>query len=307
MIAENSFDYNRAGAVAGVSEDGTVYFIGGASSDLNSGVSSDFTDSMSKLRYVQRLQGGEWTNLGAMLSYTCAGGYNMYTQIADMLYFIANDDASTYSLLKRFDLDIGEETDSFEVDVGAIKYSCLVSWRSFLYVIGGQDTTTGDTLGETSVYDLDSESWLDEAVVPALKTGRRFPACAVNNDKIYVIGGKPASGQLDTVEYTHADMANEWILMNDALGIAMNSIKAVVYGDFIITVGGWTGYQNVADHFIVDTVQNTVTVSGALDVAMRATTTLLIGDVLLALGGYTNGPLADTRYMNLGLSVFVHA
>ena len=91
---------------------------------------------------------------------------------------------------------------------------------------------------------------------------------------------------LDTVEWTHSNMTNGWTEMDDRLGLAINIFKPVVYGDFIITVGGHTGSGNVADHFIVDAVENTIAVSGELDVAMREMATLLIGDVLLVFGGY---------------------
>ena len=298
LIADNTFDFDRNSAAVGVSEDGTIYLIGG---------NSDQLDSASNYKYVQRLQDGEWENLGAMLSYRCWGANNIYTQLADMLYFIANDDASTYSLLKRFDLNIGEEDDSFEVVVDEIKWSCLVSWHSFLHVIGGKDTTTSAALGKTRVYDLGAGIWIDDAVGPVLNTARWGPACAVNNDKIYVLGGETQGVFLDTVEYTTVNMTSGWTVLNDRLDVAIQCFKVVVYGDFLITIGGVTASwsKNVADHFIVDTVQNTVTVSGELDIAMRDVAILLIGNVLLAFGGMTDGRITDTRYLNLGLSVSV--
>ena len=60
------------------------------------------------------------------------------------------------------------------------------------------------------MYDLDAGSWLDETVSPVLNNARYKQACAVNNDKIYVLGGK-AQGEemLDSVEYTNANMTSK--------------------------------------------------------------------------------------------------
>ena len=152
------------------------------------------------------------------------------------------------------------------------------------------------------MYDLDAGSWLDEAVGPDLNTARNDPTCAVNTDKIYVIGGRGDPGLLDTVEFTNASMTHEWAVLSERLGFTMEAFNVVVYGDFLITIGGWTGSQSVAEHFIIDVVQNTITVSGEIDVPLHRAVPLVYSDLLLLFGGHSDGVgvQSDIRYLNIG-------
>lgn len=278
QIADNALPFARNAGLVGVSDDGTIYLLHGDASAI--------------------LQDGEWHDVGAILSFH-DDRYNdkFGVQHGGALYYRGFDD----SIIDRFDLQAGEQDSSFEIDTVELYHFCLASWRSYLYVIGGRDTTTNDYSGKTMVYDLDAHEWLDEAVGPVLNIPRSWQACAVNNDKLYTLGGIGPDSRLDTVEFTHANMTNEWTVLSDRLGVEMASIQVVVYGDFIITVGAWSpSFGNVAQLYIIDTVAHTVTADGQLDTAIRSAAPLMYGDMLLVFGGYASKSLDETRYLNLG-------
>nr|XP_023700394.1 kelch-like protein 9 isoform X2 [Paramormyrops kingsleyae] len=109
---------------------------------------------------------------------------------------------------------------------------------NFLFIVGGQDNY--DTKGKTAVdtvyrYDPRFDRWLQLA---SLNEKRTFFHLSALKGKLYAVGGRNASGEIDTVE-CYSLSQNEWTLVSPMTEPHYGH-AGTVHGDLMYVSGGIT-------------------------------------------------------------------
>ncbi|KAI1899733.1 hypothetical protein AGOR_G00064800 [Albula goreensis] len=109
---------------------------------------------------------------------------------------------------------------------------------NFLYIVGGQSNY--DTKGKTAVdsvyrYDPRSDKWLQ---VASLNEKRTFFHLSALKGKLYAVGGRNSSGEIDTVESYNLSK-NEWTFMSP-MKEPHYGHAGTVHGDLMYVSGGIT-------------------------------------------------------------------
>uniref|UniRef100_A0A8C8BSW6 BTB domain-containing protein n=1 Tax=Oncorhynchus tshawytscha TaxID=74940 RepID=A0A8C8BSW6_ONCTS len=109
----------------------------------------------------------------------------------------------------------------------------------FLYIVGGQSTY--DTKGKTAVdsaylYDPRFDRWLQ---VASLNDKRTFFHLSTLKGKLYAVGGRNASGEIDTMECYNL-RRNEWTFVSPMVDPHYGH-AGTVHGDLMYVSGGITG------------------------------------------------------------------
>ncbi|CAJ1079055.1 kelch-like protein 9 [Xyrichtys novacula] len=108
----------------------------------------------------------------------------------------------------------------------------------FLFIVGGQSTY--DTKGKTAIdsayrYDPRFDKWLQ---IASLNEKRTFFHLSALKGKLYAVGGRNASGEIDTVECYNLKK-NEWTFVNSMVEPHYGHAGAV-HGDLMYISGGIT-------------------------------------------------------------------
>ena len=260
----------------------------------------------------------KFTDLGVSASDVYVQGTTkFYTQIDDTLWMI-NKIGTGFLTMDTNSLQVEDTNIVFPEPVGVHKgnlvreKACLVSYNSYLFMVGGQN-------GTVQIYDTINDDWVDN--VPLLHTPRYHASCAVADDSLYIIGGIDATDtsrthRLDTVEVfdiveidfsnatSNDTMTNDTMytyVMNETLSTAISHSYALVYGEEIIVIGGYDGSAYVPDIQVIDTSMETVTVRGELADTAIYTAPIIVDDILYIFGGYssTTGLLNTWQYVVL--------
>eukprot|EP01083_Nonionella_stella_P195715 720709_1 len=114
----------------------------------------------------------------------------IYTQIGNILWMV--DYQNQISSFNTFDL----ETKQFVSGYNSISFpqtveinSCLASiigQNQYLAVVGGRN---GNALNLLQIFNISSNTWLDESNIPTMNLERGTSSCIVSNNHLYAIGG----------------------------------------------------------------------------------------------------------------------
>src|SRR5712692_680365 len=164
----------------------------------------------------------------------------------------------------------------------------------FLYVIGGRATGPGaPPLSDLRRYDPVTNTW---ATLASMSTPRAAAAAAIQDDAIFVIGGRtatagPCSGlPLSVVERYDID-TNTWSTVAPLPGPARSDLAAVSHGGKIFVFGGCSGLFAVTGEVDkYDPQTDTWTTGLATMPTPRASLVAgKVGDTVFAIGGSTTG------------------
>eukprot|EP01083_Nonionella_stella_P248849 861108_1 len=169
---------------------------------------------------------------------------------------------------------------------------CLTSTSGFLIVI---------SLNYCQIYDINNDEWLSG--VPSLTKGQKNTACAVVNDKVYVIGGKDSDGvklksiqELDVSTLpTTTDLS--WNDFPCSLGTARTGLRAAIRGTDIYVMGGFLGDSiRSQDVDIIDTFNRECHISDPLAFGTSYAASIIVNDVLYTFGGTDDAAVLRKEY-----------
>jgi N-acetylneuraminic acid mutarotase len=164
----------------------------------------------------------------------------------------------------------------------------------FLYVIGGRANGAGAApLSDLRRYDPDADTWLTLA---SMNTPRAGAAAAIQDDAIFVIGGRAATGgpctgsPLSVVE-RYDIMTDTWSTVAPLPGPARSDLAAVSHGGKIFVFGGCSDVGVVTGEVDkYDPQTDTWTTGLAPMLPPRASFVAgKVGDTVFAIGGSLTG------------------
>ena len=188
--------------------------------------------------------------------------------------------------------------------------NCITSQSGFIFVVGGLDYPIYSD--ELNIYNTYNNSWLSPSL-PTLKTARYGLACAINNHKLYAIGGswdygiltRDETPTLNTIERLYmgenlADIYSQQWQYIDNLPQERTSARALVYGNDILVIGGtnasWidndtccvsTAFKQI---IVIDTVTDSVSVGGNLKHEVFRAASIIVNGKGYVFGGRIVNP-----------------
>ena len=219
--------------------------------------------------------------------------------------------------INRFSM-FNRSSTAYSVNLGTSvgDYACLVAmranWDDKLYnaVLGGIDDA-GNYMNDMQIFQEE----VAQAAGPALNVARGAAACMVSQhgDYVFVIGGVGTSeAKLASVEVLHINTGwniDSWTLLTPTLVTGMSHMRAVVYGDDIVTVGGEDANGAVSWHNIIRHNQphdvSTITISQSTPTvplpALMCTAPVIHNGKLYTFGGFDSGGSETDAWYRLTL------
>ncbi|KAM3862193.1 kelch-like protein 9 [Diretmus argenteus] len=153
----------------------------------------------------------------------------------------------------------------------------------FLFIVGGQSTY--DTKGKTAVdsayrYDPRFDKWLQ---IASLNEKRTFFHLSALKGKIYAVGGRNASGEIDTVE-CYNPKKNEWTFVAHMVEPHYGH-AGTVHGDLMYVSGGITTDTFQKELWCYDPVTNAWSQRADMIELRGLHCMCTIGDRLFVMGG----------------------
>eukprot|EP01083_Nonionella_stella_P187918 691549_1 len=196
------------------------------------------------------------------------GSAQYYTTLGDTMWTVT---AGTYggTGLNKFDLKTQKaEHTSINIpqSIGTSGQACSASHSHYLFVIGGWPDDTIKWLNTVQIYDNEADKWLNDVIdVPSLNKTRNNLACVTIGDKLYAIAGNGHDGYLRSIEVLNIGddlkwiQSQHWQMMNAQIKTALGGLRAVTYGEYIITAGGMATSKVVSsDINVINTQTETV-------------------------------------------------
>ncbi len=156
----------------------------------------------------------------------------------------------------------------------------LVSFRRYLYVIGGE-TSEGVT-GSTLVYQPQGDSWSTVADKP---TPVANLAAVSLGDRIYALGGGSQQGKPLTVVEVYDVRSDSWSGAS-SLPVPLAAHAAASWGDKAYVFGGWNGAGYTGDSFAYDPLSDRWERLAPMRTARGFAGAAVLGDQILVVGGY---------------------
>jgi N-acetylneuraminic acid mutarotase len=168
--------------------------------------------------------------------------------------------------------------------VGRFAQACAVV-ADTLYVIGGSDAA-GVWQTECLGYDLVNKVWSTKAPMP---TARAYYGAGAVNGRIYAVGGRNATVDLNTCEEFNP-ATNTWT-PRQGMGTARGGVGVAAIGNRVYACGGgWATYLSSVEYYQPGT--NTWTTDTPFTTGRRTIGTAALANVLYVIGGY-NGAYSN--------------
>ncbi|XP_071392261.1 kelch-like protein 9 [Centroberyx affinis] len=153
----------------------------------------------------------------------------------------------------------------------------------FLFIVGGQSTY--DTKGKTAIdsvyrYDPCFDKWLQ---IASLNEKRTFFHLSALKGKLYAVGGRNASGEIDTVECYNL-RKNEWTFVTHMVEPHYGH-AGTVHGDLMYVSGGITRDTFQKEHWCYDPVSDTWSRRADMTELRGLHCMCTVGDRLYVMGG----------------------
>ncbi len=260
---------------------------------------------------------GAWTSTTSFTApartWHGAAAYNGY------MYIVGGDnaaDSAFYSDVQYSKLDDPGTTTPYTTSGNTFaatrRGAATAAYNSYLYVIGGDNGTTANTVYYTQMNnDGTVGSWNTTTVLPAVRT---YTGAVAYNGYMYVIGGCSAtytscgsSGAQSTVysaEINSNGTLGSWNT-DTALGAARYGLAVVAYNGYVYALGG----LNFIGSFNTSIYRQAIAANGRLNGTWVSTGTVLpasmaymkavaYGGKLYVVGGCTAGPTTCTTTRN---------
>jgi len=205
-----------------------------------------FTIIHPPLKYKRRAYQAEVINDSTMyvvggIGYEVGNSSTTESYLSDMEYY--NIDLN----LNRWD-----NTSTSELDNG-LSYAAMVNVKGKLFHMGGE-LSTGEAVNKMWSYDPSFVKWSIKEDMPVALS--RMTASNVY-DKIYVVGGKSATGAVNTVyKYDDSASKDKWSL-ESTCPILLYGHTTVVVGGKIYVIGGTDGNAHFNTMLIYDITSHT--------------------------------------------------
>eukprot|EP01084_Bolivina_argentea_P297434 512410_1 len=232
---------------------------------------------------------------------TCAG--QAWTQKEHVLYIIPksgthltvyNMDDNTFTIKEQIPKDVGSK-------------GCMVTYDMFIFVLGGYNSNNiNGFLDTTQIFNISSHQWMNQTSTLTQKKNGMACVCHDNTQKIYVFGGYngslPYLSSIETLSVNDMDNINKetWILYSNILNPGRWGARAVIWGNDIIIIGGWTGSQSIQQTSIFHTTTNTISLSYYMTIDLYMTAALNVYNTIYTFGGWNGGRLTTIQSNTLG-------
>eukprot|EP01084_Bolivina_argentea_P163962 285156_1 len=153
--------------------------------------------------------------------------------------------------------------------------------NDYLVTIGGLNYINGTWhyLNTVKIFNFSSNEWLSN--VPYMQRNRSGPACAINNEQLYVISDGTSIEMLYIGDLQNIN-AQKWEYIDDLL-FSVASPLAVKYDDDIIVYGVFDTEFN-----IINTITNTIRLGGPFDYWAQGQMPIVVYPDIYLFGGFIN-------------------
>ncbi|MEL7645832.1 MAG: LuxR C-terminal-related transcriptional regulator [Anaerolineaceae bacterium] len=160
--------------------------------------------------------------------------------------------------------------------------AALVNAGEKLIAIGG--SSAQGVSARVDIYDPEQDAWRagEPKPLPAADI-----AAALLEDKIYVPGGRLASGGLSNALEVYDPLSDSWERKAD-LPYPVSAYALGVSGESLYLFGGWDGSQSLDTVLRYNPGEDMWTITGSMPGARQSMGTAVVGDKLFMFGG-TNG------------------
>eukprot|EP01083_Nonionella_stella_P290048 986940_1 len=239
-----------------------------------------------------------FTNYSATaLSHPVEGQGDYYTQIGDILYMID----PTGNKLSTFNVNTAQFAYYYQnIDIPHTVFDdgCLASIDDALFVLGGYENTSYKNAKSVQILDLTTSTWIVSPEVGYLSEGRVWASCIVHpyNNALYAIGGCYSTdgyGARQPIEKLYVgDLAHisqyDWESI-DSLPGALRDLRSLVYGNDIVSIGGYNSDNSGRNEvFVIDVTSDTVRLAGHAAFDCLRAGSIVVDNVLYSFGGYPN-------------------
>jgi N-acetylneuraminic acid mutarotase len=186
------------------------------------------------------------------------------------VYVLGGSNASVQSTVYYAKLNADGSTGTWTTNTNALSAvrvaQTTVVANGYIYAIGGQDSSTGQTTVYYAKLNNDGSigSW---STTTALATARYNAASVVSNGYVYVIGGYSAPGSTQaTVLYAKLNSdgtIGSWNTNTNALPTLRGELSATIANGYVYALGGYDGSSVVSTVYYASTSR--IQVGGSLD------------------------------------------
>eukprot|EP01084_Bolivina_argentea_P025413 47253_1 len=234
------------------------------------------------------------------------GHSQCYTQINQTtLYWI---DVNSGVNIIKYNLQTNILTQNTHITIphNVGSHGCLTSHNYILYVLGGYNSTI--TWNTIYSYNISSQTW--EYQLPSMQTPRRSFSCIVNpmNKILYAIAGHDNNDFLQSIERISIIniKSNNWIYTNQNLSKKWAEIRAVVWNENVLLIGGYninnqnTGSVCLLQMLLINATNDEIYPVGNLNYSVAGAATVLVSERLYAFAGYVyNSATTKWQYLDL--------
>jgi len=174
--------------------------------------------------------------------------------------------------------------------------AAAVAYSDKVYVFGGYDSVTGESMDSAEAYDPGSDSWTDIAAMPTL---RDLLSAAELNGKIYVIGGYDESnGEIKDVVEVYDPNNDSWETVAP-LPIASYQGAAVAVNGSLYYVAGIDGSNYLDKLYMYNEGNNTWSEKASLGTPRGLHSAVAYEGEIYVFGGYNGSiPLTSAESYN---------
>eukprot|EP01084_Bolivina_argentea_P149742 261569_1 len=241
------------------------------------------------------------------------GTSQYYTYHDNIIYMIhpSGDRLSIFNMKTKL-LDSHWNGLTIPIDTTDIYQSaCLASNNNFLFILGGDGNFGVMERDEFQILNITGNNFKWLSKTPSLNTHRAALSCIFHTvtNSLYAIGGRTRTDakafQLDTIEII--DVANvdniqnmRWNFNDDRLLYPAQNLKTVIYGNYLIFIGGMNNnHGDISTTQIMDVTNGKIKIIGDLLYATQSPAVIIIKNILYVFGGnIANLSLWQYKYLN---------
>eukprot|EP01084_Bolivina_argentea_P171458 297051_1 len=220
-----------------------------------------------------------YTDYGSISPAIHAPYGKMYTQINNILYFVAGVPVQSYTLYK---LDLTNSVPSAQfvsgIPVDWVNYGCIAGGDNYIFVM----------VGVFAIYNINTNTWTNG---PSSTIGSANMAEVTAGGYLYVIGGSASQSSIEKIYV--GDISNifnyNWVQIG-SLSSVKRYATSVIYNQYVYVIGGsavadGSLYYDTVD--VIDTSSDTVGLSDSVYEPITDVAPVIVDQRIYAFGGST--------------------
>eukprot|EP01084_Bolivina_argentea_P171456 297041_1 len=236
-----------------------------------------------------------YTDYGSISPAIHAPYGKMYTQINNILYFVAGVPVQSYTLYK---LDLTNSVPSAQfvsgIPVDWVNYGCIAGGDNYIFVM----------VGVFAIYNINTNTWTNG---PSSTIGSANMAEVTAGGYLYVIGGSASQSSIEKIYV--GDISNifnyNWVQIG-SLSSVKRYATSVIYNQYVYVIGGsavadGSLYYDTVD--VIDTSSDTVGLSDSVYEPITDVAPVIVDQRIYAFGGSTAAGLQSYyQYYDIGVT-----